>query len=301
MPPGRRRWRAIGVPGRPAASKPSACVQAHRPLFLRDKRFHGAKGFEITDEVVLAIAAQAVLPVLHLRGGLTWYDDFVGIVVHATEVVARRRVTDPAQVVHEYDEVIAGEAMENGPVTLSWKAVQDSGNTAGTGYNVVIHEFAHKIDMRDGALDGCPAPARRLQAGARSASAARRLARGAEARLRGLPRKDNPRRTLRRRAAVARWLRRRLHRRILRGGVRSLLREPQTLRRGLRRRCSALFDAFFKPGRALISDFAAPGSACRAGTCRSCPRARSRHRCVRRPCRATAAAMPSRSTRRSPG
>ncbi|MEJ8822352.1 M90 family metallopeptidase [Variovorax humicola] len=141
-------------------------------LFLRDKRFYGAKGFVITDEVALAIAAQAVLPVLHLRGGLTWYDDFVGIVVHAEEVVARRRVTDPAQVVHEYDEVIAGEAMENGPVTLSWKAVLDSGSTAGTGYNVVIHEFAHKIDMRDGAVDGCP-PLPAGFAGAPSANAAR--------------------------------------------------------------------------------------------------------------------------------
>ncbi|MEJ8850494.1 M90 family metallopeptidase [Variovorax rhizosphaerae] len=141
-------------------------------LFLRDKRFHGAKGFEITDEVALAIAAQAVLPVLHLRGGLDWYDDFVGIVVHADEMVARRRVTDPTQVVHEYDEVIAGEAMENGPVTLSWKAVLDSSNTTGTGYNVVIHEFAHKIDMRDGAVDGCP-PLPVGFAGAPTANAAR--------------------------------------------------------------------------------------------------------------------------------
>lgn len=140
--------------------------------FLRDKQFHGAKGFAITDEVALAIAAQAVLPVLHLRGGLDWYDDFVGIVVHASEVVARRRVTDPAHVVHEYDEVIAGEAMENGPVTLSWQDVLAGSITAETGYNVVIHEFVHKIDMRDGAVDGCP-PLRGGFAGAPSAGAAR--------------------------------------------------------------------------------------------------------------------------------
>lgn len=39
---------------------------------------------------------------------------------------------------------------------LSWQDVLASGMTQESGYNVVIHEFAHKIDMRDGAADGCP-------------------------------------------------------------------------------------------------------------------------------------------------
>jgi Mlc titration factor MtfA (ptsG expression regulator) len=122
--------------------------------FLRTKEFHGAGGFEITDRVALAIAAQAVLPVLHL--GLHWYDDFVGIVVHRGEVVASRTVADETGVVHHYDEVLAGEAMEGGPVMLSWHDVSRSGASAEQGYNVVIHEFVHKIDMRDGEPDGCP-------------------------------------------------------------------------------------------------------------------------------------------------
>lgn len=122
--------------------------------FLARKEFTGAHGFEITDEVAVSIAAQAVLPVLHL--GLGWYDDFVGIVVHPAEAVARRVSTDEAGVVHHYDEVIAGEAMDGGPVMLSWRAVEGAADTAAQGYNVVIHEFIHKIDMRDGASDGCP-------------------------------------------------------------------------------------------------------------------------------------------------
>ena len=122
--------------------------------FLATKEFHGARGFVITDEVALAIAAQAVLPVLHL--GLSWYDDFVGIVVHADEVVARRTETDESGVVHHWEEVIAGEAMDRGPVMLSWKDVAHAAEHAHEGYNVVIHEFIHKIDMRDGAPDGCP-------------------------------------------------------------------------------------------------------------------------------------------------
>jgi Mlc titration factor MtfA (ptsG expression regulator) len=122
--------------------------------FLARKQFHGADGFVITDAVAVAIAAQAVLPVLHL--GLHWYDDFVGIVVHRGEVVARRTVQDETGVVHHYDEVLAGEAMEGGPVMLSWEDVAAAGGSAQEGYNVVIHEFTHKIDMRDGAPDGCP-------------------------------------------------------------------------------------------------------------------------------------------------
>jgi Mlc titration factor MtfA (ptsG expression regulator) len=141
------------------AERPPDEVERLRALsaeFLRDKEFHGAHGFAITDEVALAVAAQAVLPVLHLPGGLDWYGDFVGIVVHPSEVVARRKTMDETGVVHEYDEVVAGEAMDRGPVMLSWQDVLASSVSADVGYNVVIHEFAHKIDMRDGAADGCP-------------------------------------------------------------------------------------------------------------------------------------------------
>ena len=122
--------------------------------FLDSKEFHGAQGFVITDEVAVSIAAQAVLPVLHL--GLKWYDDFVGIVVHRDQVLARRSTTDDAGVVHHWDDVLAGEAMDRGPVMLNWRDVQDAGATAQQGYNLVIHEFAHKIDLRDGQADGCP-------------------------------------------------------------------------------------------------------------------------------------------------
>jgi MtfA peptidase len=122
--------------------------------FLARKEFTGAGGLVVSDEMALAIAAQAVLPVLHL--GLGWYDDFVGIVVHASEVVARRSQVDESGVVHDWEEVLAGEAMEGGPVMLSWHDVASAGDSAAEGYNVVIHEFVHKIDMRDGAPDGCP-------------------------------------------------------------------------------------------------------------------------------------------------
>ncbi|MDB5817523.1 MAG: hypothetical protein JWQ11_1163 [Rhizobacter sp.] len=126
-------------------------------LFLARKRFDGAQGFVVTDEVAVAIAAQACLPVLDL--GLHWYDGFVGLVIHADQVVARREEMDADGLVHVYDEVLSGEAMEGGPVMLSWTDVAASGVDGEHGdqaYNVVIHEFAHVIDMRNGAADGVP-------------------------------------------------------------------------------------------------------------------------------------------------
>ena len=150
-------WTAVAQRYPFVAALPADQLQRLRELaarFLATKEFHGANGLEITDGVALAIAAQAVLPVLNL--GLAWYDDFIGIVVHPDEVLARRTVTDEDGIVHQYDEVLAGEAMEGGPVMLSWRDVDGAGVTADEGYNVVIHEFIHKIDMRDGVPDGCP-------------------------------------------------------------------------------------------------------------------------------------------------
>ncbi len=127
--------------------------------FLDCKEFHGAAGLVIGDDMALAIAVQACLPVLALQApwrGIAWYDDFVGIVVYPGAVRARREMVDESGVVHQYDEELTGEAMHNGPVTLSWQDVADAGESAQHGYNVVIHEFVHKIDMRDGVADGCP-------------------------------------------------------------------------------------------------------------------------------------------------
>lgn len=123
-------------------------------LFLDDKEFTGAGGLVVNDAMAVNIAAQACLPVLNL--GLQAYRSFVGIVVHPDEVVARREVTDDDGIVHAYDEVLAGEAMEGGPVMLSWHDVRTAGESADWGYNVVIHEFAHVLDMGDGQADGVP-------------------------------------------------------------------------------------------------------------------------------------------------
>ena len=128
-------------------------------LFLDRKEFSGAGGFVVDDATAVSVAVQACLPVLEL--GIEQYDGFVGIVMHADAVVAEREFTDEHGVVHQYDELLAGEAMEGGPVMLSWADVRGRVPDVGaedspSAYNVVIHEFAHVLDMRDGQADGVP-------------------------------------------------------------------------------------------------------------------------------------------------
>lgn len=98
----------------------------------------------------LEIALQACLPVLEF--GLDAYRDWVGIVVYQGEFVARRRILDEDGIEHEYDETAMGEASNFGPVVLGW--FDDFAEADGA--NVVIHEFAHKLDMLNGDADGCP-------------------------------------------------------------------------------------------------------------------------------------------------
>ena len=146
------------------SQRPAADVQRLRDmatLFLAAKEFSAPGDEPVTDEMAVAVAAQACLPVLEL--GLHWYDGFVGIVIHPDVVRARREHTDENGVVHEYDETLSGEAMEGGPVMLSWRDVAEAGESAEWGYNVVIHEFAHVLDMRDGEPDGTPPLATRAE------------------------------------------------------------------------------------------------------------------------------------------
>ena len=193
--------------------------------FLASKEFHGLLDLHVSDDMAIAIAAQACLPLLHLgpahapEQALRWYSGFVGIVVAPHELPVQRQWEDEAGVVHEGWDVVSGEASEDGPVMLSWHDVQvgmgvlppdfsasladtpphvtendgdgdgdDRGVGAGHGvgavgrsiapgadskgdacadrggaaaspqapYNVVIHEFCHKIDMASGEADGCP-------------------------------------------------------------------------------------------------------------------------------------------------
>lgn len=120
-------------------------------IFLAEKQFECVQGLVLEPHQRASIAVQACLPILHL--GLEWYQDWHTLILTPKEFKDRRRDPDGA-LVHEYDEELGGQVMELGPVILSYRDVEDSG--WGDGYNVVVHEMAHKLDQRSGAYDGCP-------------------------------------------------------------------------------------------------------------------------------------------------
>lgn len=118
--------------------------------FLAGKVFSGANGFEPDNTVRLSIALQACLPVLNL--GLGAYAGWQGLIIYPGDFVIPRSRMDADGVQHDYLEDALGEAWDGGPVVLSW--FDDPADYAGV--NVVIHEFAHKLDMLNGEADGLP-------------------------------------------------------------------------------------------------------------------------------------------------
>lgn len=116
-------------------------------LFLHQKRFLGAQGLELNAAMRLDIALQACLPILNL--GLDWYDDWVTIIVYPEDFLPEHEYVDEAGVVHVERSPHSGEAWERGPVLLSWAEVVNS-------EGLVVHEFAHTLDMRNGQANGMP-------------------------------------------------------------------------------------------------------------------------------------------------
>ena len=126
-------------------------------VFMAEKNWEGCGGLELTDEIRVTISAMACLLILNLpRQG---YENVESILVYPSErVLPEPKIGffETALAPLETPGPISGQAFEQGPVILVWDAVAESIRYAGSGYNVVYHEFAHKLDMQDGVADGTP-------------------------------------------------------------------------------------------------------------------------------------------------
>jgi MtfA peptidase len=124
--------------------------------FLSRKTITGAADLEITALMRVQIAAQASILILEL--GADYYDGWSEIIVYPGKFLPEREVMDEFGVVHTTRDPLAGEAWLGGPVILSYEDVAMAGdpNQESAGYNVVIHEFAHKLDMLSGDANGSP-------------------------------------------------------------------------------------------------------------------------------------------------
>ncbi len=121
-------------------------------LFIHRKVFEGAHGLAVTRPMALIIALQACLPVLKL--GLGGYEGWVSVIVYPTGFAPKRVVRDEYGVEHQVQSSLSGEAWQRGPVVLAWDETERAGII--DGHNLVIHEFAHKLDMQNGVANGFP-------------------------------------------------------------------------------------------------------------------------------------------------
>jgi Mlc titration factor MtfA (ptsG expression regulator) len=130
-------------------------LRALAERFLARKRFSAAGGHVLDEAQCLAIAALACLPVLHL--GFGWLDGWREVIVYPGEFRVKREHHDEASgVVTEGEDDLIGEAWEHGPLVLSWADVATDLAHPFDGFNVVVHEIAHKLDALDGAMNGVP-------------------------------------------------------------------------------------------------------------------------------------------------
>ncbi|CAN5903829.1 zinc-dependent peptidase [soil metagenome] len=125
-------------------------------IFIAEKSWEGCGGLELTEEIQVTVAAQACLLVLGRTEDL--YTDVASILIYPSTLITPPRplgfFEQPRYPVGHGSTVI-GEAMLGGPVVLAWDAVIAGGRGETMG-NVVLHEFAHKLDMATGRIDGTP-------------------------------------------------------------------------------------------------------------------------------------------------
>lgn len=123
--------------------------------FVADKHWEAARGFAVTDEMRVTIAAQACQLVLGLDLG--WYDAVHTIIVHpSTQTQRGERAVGATTFRTDTPRRLHGRTGLRRPVVLAWDVTVRQGRRPGGGRNVVHHEFAHQLDVVDGTLDGTP-------------------------------------------------------------------------------------------------------------------------------------------------
>jgi MtfA peptidase len=156
-------WLEILERGFPRYASMSEADQAelrgHILVFLSEKRFEGAAGLEITDEIRVTVAAQACFLLLHRD--TDYYPGLHSIIVYPHGYAARPRVRDAAGLVPERVQVRLGETAARGALVIAWDAAARGAEAVDDCRNVVFHEFAHQLDAEAGAFNGAPVLPRR--------------------------------------------------------------------------------------------------------------------------------------------
>lgn len=126
-------------------------------VFIAEKYWEGAGGLELSDEIRVTISAQACLLILNVPHN--YYENVKTIIVYPSTVIPPPRKLGSFEVARapvNIEQPILGQAFLRGPVIIIWDAALRGSRHPELGHNVIYHEFAHKLDMLDGAADGTP-------------------------------------------------------------------------------------------------------------------------------------------------
>ncbi|HVW01146.1 MAG TPA: M90 family metallopeptidase [Planctomycetaceae bacterium] len=131
-----------------------AQVRGDARILIAEKNWEGCGGLELTDEIRVTIAAQAALLLLGLQHD--YYAKSLSILVYPSTFVVPQKHMQPGALIEEESVAHLGQAWYRGPVILAWDDALAGGRRLSAGRNVVLHEFAHELDMQNGAADGIP-------------------------------------------------------------------------------------------------------------------------------------------------
>ncbi len=129
-------------------------LRQHVQVFLGEKHFEGCRGVEITDEIRVTVAGQACILLLHRD--TDYFPSLVTILVYPGAFVVKTEIQNHEMVVVYGEEEREGEAWQRGVIVLAWDSVHEGFCHPHDGDNVILHEFAHQLDLQDGDADGLP-------------------------------------------------------------------------------------------------------------------------------------------------
>lgn len=99
-------------------------------------------------------SVSALASLLTVNVGVTILADVTSILIAPTSVTGPTRFRLGGSMVRESPACVLGASLLHGPVRLAWdRIVAEERSRTGS---VVVHEFAHKVDMADGLVSGTP-------------------------------------------------------------------------------------------------------------------------------------------------
>ena len=142
-------------------------------FFIAERHWEGCGGLEVDESMQAIVAAQACR--LLLGRPEDRFDNVSTILIYPSGYFSGSQQQPVLsgggpRVVNVGGTAVLGQAHDRGPVILSWSHTLAGAIYDDDGQNLVLHEFAHKLDMASGPVNGTPCMESREQAEAWNAA-----------------------------------------------------------------------------------------------------------------------------------